>query len=191
MGDAAMERECKAVSLVGSKIEYLASKFATTTTTILVLDYDRIAKENMVKELGKSLSRRDVVKLLKEYPSAHVSTCPPDDPIFVEYTVEEAAKPKGTSRKSKTDAYAKMKRLAEPEEDISDDGPPPRRPRVFRQNHVSCTICLSEDANFVSFNPCGHAPFCVACAARAVAHNGGHCPICREVTTGTQRLFFA
>ena len=189
MADAAMEREAKAISLVGSKIEYLASKFATNTTAILVLDYDRIAKENMVKELGKSPSRRNLIKLLKEHPSAHVSTCAPNDPIFIEHTVEEAAK--GTTRQSKTDASAKIKRLAEPEEDIEDEGPPPRRPCVSRPNGISCTICSETNAHFVILNPCGHAAFCCKCAERIMNSDSATCPVCRSFIAGTQRIFFA
>ena len=83
-------RMAKAVSLTGSKIEYIPNKYASTTSAILVLDYDIVAKQNMVKSLGKPVQYRDVVRLLEEYPSAHVTACPADDALLVEYTSETA-----------------------------------------------------------------------------------------------------
>ena len=98
-------RMAKAVSLTGSKIEYIPNKYASTTSAILVLDDDIVAKQNMVKSLGKPVQYRDVVRLLEEYPSAHVTACPADDALLVEYTSETA---KRKCRKAAVDAVEKI-----------------------------------------------------------------------------------
>ena len=125
-----------------------------------------------------------MVNLLKEHPSAHVSTYGPENPILLEYS--EASSANGV-RKAKSDASHKIKRLSEPQPEILDVGPSPRRPRAPRvTDKLSCAICYATDANFVMLNPCSHAVFCVTCAANIYS-----CPLCCVPLTGTQRLFFA
>ena len=104
-------RMAKAMSLTGSKIEYIPNKYASTTSAILVLDYDIVAKQNMVKSLGKPVQYRDVVRLLEEYPSAHVTACPADDALLVEYTSETANR---KCRKAAVDAVISCCRWLQP-----------------------------------------------------------------------------
>ena len=54
---AAALKEAMATSLVGAQVEYLRDKFSTTTKILIVVDYDRIAKLNVVKEQGKAVTR--------------------------------------------------------------------------------------------------------------------------------------
>ena len=181
-------KEATAMSLVGVKVVWLDTKSSETTKSLLVVGYDPIAKLNLVKEEGMAVSRLDMVKLLKEHPSADVSTCGPDDPILLEYSMVESSE--SGVRKSKSEASKKIKRMSEPQPEIPDEGPPPRRsrgPRIIPgRSNLSCAICCAEDANLVMFNPCSHATFCVTCAARF-----DRCPVCRGNVTGTQRIFFA
>ena len=160
-----------------------------TTKSILVVGFDPIAQLNLVMGLGTAVSRLDMVKLLKEHPSAEVSTCGPDDPILLEYSMVESSE--SGVRKSKCEASKKIKRLSEPQPKILDEGPPPRRrSRAFRiipsRSNSMCAICYAEDSNLVMLNPCSHATFCVTCAARL-----NQCPVCRGIVTGTRRIFFA
>jgi hypothetical protein len=189
MFTASEDRKGLAMSFVGCKVVYLPNNSATTTTSLLVVGYDEVAKESHVKQIGKPVSHFDLVKLVKKNRSVCVSTIACDDPIFLEYTVEMSSN--GTCRKSAVDAANKIKRLAEPEEKNEEDGedevPPPRRRRVRpHSNGNACRICFAEDTNLVLFNPCGHATFCVQCAASVSA-----CPICRSPVSGTQRIFFS
>ena len=185
--------ECKrkALSLQGTKIEYIPPKHATTTTSLLVLDYDPIDAVNMVKELGKTISRRDVVRLLKEFPSAVISKCSHEDPIFIEYSEETAS---ANVRKSAVEASKKIKRDADDKDEIEDVGPPPRRPRGMpraqqgSQNGTPCCVCWSEGDTYVALQPCWHTNFCLDCAT-SIQRGSGVCPICRAGITGTQRIY--
>ena len=114
--------KAKAMSYVGCKVAYLPDKFAETTKEMLVLCYDAVAMVNMVKQLGVPVQHYDVVRLLKENPSAHIEKCAPDDQLFLEYTEETANEKK--SRNAAVEADQKIKRGAEPEEEIEDVGPP-------------------------------------------------------------------
>ena len=182
-------KEATAMSLVGAKVEWLDTKFSETTKSLLVVGFDPIAQLNLVMGLGTAVSRLDMVKLLKEHPSAEVSTCGPDDPILLEYSMVESSE--SGIRKSKCEASKKIKRLSEPQPKILDEGPPPRRrSRASRiipsRSNSTCAICYAEDSNLVMLNPCSHATFCVTCAARL-----NECPVCRGIVTGTRRIFFA
>ena len=181
-------KKAKAVSFVGCKVTYLPDKFAQTTEEMLVLEYDDVATVNVIKRPGKPVQLCDVVRLLKDKPSAHVEKWAPDDPLFLEYTEETANEKK--SRKAAVEAVEKIKRGAEPQEEIEDVGPSPRRRRSTRPAvGLSCGICMEEDCAFVALKPCGHAPFCNGCAATLM--NSANCPMCRNDITGTQRIFFA
>ena len=184
-------RMAKAVSLTGSKIEYIPNKYASTTSAILVLDYDIVAKQNRVKSLGKPVQYRDVVRLLEEYPSAHVTACPADDALLVEYTSETANR---KCRKAAVDAVEKVQRDSGPQDEIEDVDPPPRRRRSSRPSHgpsgLACCVCLSENVDFVALTPCFHTSFCTTCSTEMMRRNV-NCPICRTHVTGTQRVFFA
>ena len=178
-------KKAKAMTLAGCKVTYLPDKFAETTEELLVVDFDAVAVVNMVKWLGKPVQCYDVVRLLKENPSAHVAKCAPDDPLLLEYTEETANEKK--SRKAAVEAVENIKRGAEPEEEIEDVGPSPRRRRSTRPaGGLSCSICMEEDCAFVALQPCGHTPFCNGCAATLAS-----CPMCRSHVMGTQRIFFA
>ena len=183
----------KAMSLTGTKIEYLASKYAASTSAIFVLDYDVVAKQNMVKSLGKPVQYRDVVRLLEEYPSAHVAACPADDALLLEYTSETANR---KCRKAAVDAVEKIQRDSGAQDEIEDVDPPapPRRRRSSRPSHgpsgPACCVCFSENVDFVALTPCFHTGFCTTCSTEMMRRNG-NCPICRIHITGTQRVFFA
>ncbi|XP_050521283.1 uncharacterized protein LOC126894369 [Daktulosphaira vitifoliae] len=55
------------------------------------------------------------------------------------------------------------------------------------KNQTSCTICGREYSGIIQiiyiFSPCGHGWCCNTCADKIVA-----CPVCNELTTGTQKL---
>lgn len=183
-------RAAKAVSLVGTKIEYIPNKHSDTTSAIIVLDFDTVMNENLVKSIGKPAQYRDVVRLLRDYPSHSVSKIAPDDPILLEYTAETANM--NAVRKAAVDAVEKIKRDSGPqgEMEIEEIGPPPRRRRSMRPNGLTtCCICLSEGGDFVALQPCFHAGFCTNCSTEIMRRNA-NCPICRNVVTGTQRVFF-
>ena len=129
--------KAKAMSYVGCKVAYLPDKFAETTKELLVLCYDAVAMVNMVKQLGVPVQHYDVVRLLKENPSAHIEKCAPDDQLFLEYTEETANEKK--SRNAAVEADQKIKRGAEPEEEIEDVGPPERK-RVRRDVSININI---------------------------------------------------
>ena len=180
--------EATAMSLVGVKVVWLDTNFSETTKSLLVVDYDPIAKLNLVKAEGMAVSRLNMVELLKSHPSAVVSTCEAEDPLLLEYSKVESSE--NGIRKSKSEASKKIKRLSEPQPEIPDEGPPPRRSRGPRVNpgrsNLSCAICFAEDADLVMFNPCSHVASCVTCAARL-----NRCPICQGNVTGTHRIFFS
>ena len=145
-------KKAKAVSFVGCKVTYLPDKFAQTTEEMLVLEYDDVATVNVIKRPGKPVQLCDVVRLLKDKPSAHVEKWAPDDPLFLEYTEETANEKK--SRKAAVEAVEKIKRGAEPQEEIEDVGPSPRRRRSTRPAvELSCRICMEEDCAFVALKP--------------------------------------
>jgi hypothetical protein len=180
-------KKAKAMALPGCKVTYLPDKFAETTEELLVVGYDAVAVVNMVKWLGKPVQCYDVVRLLKENPSAHVAKCAPDDPLLLKYTEETVDENK--SRKAAVEAVQKIKRGADPEEEIEDVGPSPRRRRSTRPAALSCGICMEDKDAYVALQPCGHAPFCTGCAATLM--NDANCPMCRAHVTGTQRIFFS
>ena len=177
----------RGISLESKKIEYIANRFAETTTVLLVLPYDEVQGENRVKEMGKeNIYFKDVVKLIQNNKSCTVSLVDCDDPILTEDVFKEFehgnAERKDMKRKAAVDAEAKFGPLHVNEQE---------RPRVRRASaHGAglCVICQDERAVFCVL-PCNHVCYCEGCTP-AVVGEGDSCPICRGDVFRTMRIYF-
>ena len=141
-------KKATAMSCVGCKVKYVIDESAETTEEMLVVGFDSVVKQNIVKWLGKpEVQFCDVPRLLKKKPFAHVHNCAFDDPLFLEYTKETANEKK--SRPAAVDAAQKIERDVErdalPEEEIEDVGPPARKRHCARR-HVSISINVNGAA---------------------------------------------
>lgn len=72
------------LELVGNKLTLYKDPEGTDPAVIaLVLAYNVVSNDHEVKvEGGKTTTREDLARMMKEYPHHHIEPCQPNDPLW-------------------------------------------------------------------------------------------------------------